>query len=222
MTDQATEIVYLTLKAGLDLESGEAKRAWDSTLVTIAKQSGLKTLFWGRQIENKDVLQLVVDWESVDAHKVFIASQEYQPFLETLDKHLLAGPPTLFHARLPTDTLSANPLSAPVTECISAYFDPAQSEAEYNASFATFLSEIANIPNVEAKGLVGGWSVETHQHESLGEGVEGKLFAAFVGWPTVEAHMAFRETEEFGKIRGYLRTGVKGIKVWHVAFTQYK
>jgi hypothetical protein len=60
MSDPATEIAYLPLKANLDLESGEAKSAWDSTLATIAKQPGFQTLFWGRQVENKDILQLVV------------------------------------------------------------------------------------------------------------------------------------------------------------------
>ena len=70
--------------------------------------------------------------------------------------------------------------------------------------------------------MIGGWSAETHQHENLGEGVQGKMFAAFIGWPTIEAHMAFRETEGFGKIIGLLRGGTKGIKMWHVDFKQYR
>ena len=164
----------------------------------------------------------ITDWESVDAHKTFMSSPGYQPFLETLKTHILAAAPTLFHVKLPIDPSSPNPFSAPVTECINAYFDPSQSEEEYNASFATFHAKAEEIPNIEATGLVGGWSDGKHQHEGLGEGVDGKLFAAFVGWPSVEAHMEFRKTEEFLNIRGYLRTGVKGINVWHVPFTQYK
>lgn len=64
--------------------------------------------------------------------------------------------------------------------------------------------------------------MEAHQHEAFGEGVDGKLFAAFIGWPSVEAHQAFRKTEDFGKVIGLLREGTVGIKVWHVAFKQFK
>ncbi|KAJ4365539.1 hypothetical protein N0V83_008158 [Neocucurbitaria cava] len=217
-----TEIALLPLKADLDLESGDAKSAWDETLATLAKQPGLKTLFWGRQIENKDVLMMVIDWDSVDAHKTFMASPSYQPFLSTLDTHILSSAPTLFHISFPSTPSPLTPLSAPVTECINAYFPPSQSEDEYDTSFNTFRSKCGEIPNVEADGLVGGWAEEKATHEKLGEGVEGKLFAAFVGWPSVEAHMAFRKSEEFGKIIGYLRTGVKGLNVFHVAFKQKK
>lgn len=74
---------------------------------------------------------------------------------------------------------------------------------------------------MQARGLIGGWGVEPHQHENLGEGVDGKLFAAFIGWPSVDAHAEFRKTDEFGKLIGYLREGAKGIRLWHVAFHQY-
>ncbi|KAH7341147.1 hypothetical protein BKA66DRAFT_434763 [Pyrenochaeta sp. MPI-SDFR-AT-0127] len=222
MADSVTEIVYLPLKEGTDLESGDAKSAWQDTLKTIASQDGLESLFWGRQIESKDTVQMLVKWDHIDSHTVFTKKPEYQPFLEKLGT-ILGGPPFLFHVKLPAGgAADANPFTAPVTECVSAYFDPSQSEEEYNTNFNNFRSEAAKIPNVEAIGLEGGWSVETHQHENLGEGVDGKLFAAFIGWPTVDSHMAFRKTEDFGKIIGHLRGGTKGIKMWHVAFTQYK
>jgi hypothetical protein len=69
-------------------------------------------------------------------------------------------------------------------------------------------------------GLIGAWSIEPHEHEKLGEGVQGKLFAAFIGWPSVEAHMKFRETEDFVKVVSHLRAGPKGASVHHVAFTK--
>jgi hypothetical protein len=60
MSENATEIAYLPMKPGIDLSSGEAKEAWESTLSTIAKQPGCKALYWGRQIENSDTVQMVV------------------------------------------------------------------------------------------------------------------------------------------------------------------
>lgn len=130
------------------------------------------------------------------------------------------GSPTLFHVHLnPANDLTA--LTQPVTEFVSAYFSPDHSQDEYSANFAEFSSKAAKIPNVAAKGLTGGWSIEPHQHENLGEGVDGKLFAAFIGWPDIEAHMEFRKTEEFKEIIGLLRGGTKGLKMWHVEFQRY-
>jgi len=60
MSENATEVVYIPMKPGLDLSSGEAKGTWESTLSTIAKQPGVKALYWGRQIENPDTVQMAV------------------------------------------------------------------------------------------------------------------------------------------------------------------
>lgn len=72
---------------------------------------------------------------------------------------------------------------------------------------------------------MGGWGIEEHKHENLGEkeGEEGpaKLFGVFVGWPSVEAHMKYRQTEVFPDVAKWLRDGPKGVQVHHVAFTKY-
>lgn len=158
MSEQTVEIVYLPLRAGLDLESGAAKSAWDSTLATVAKQPGLKMLFWGRQIEDKSVAQIVagaqlspripeactakvtirIVWASMKAHQDFMAAPEFQSFLDTLAKHIASGAPTMFHLNLPADDMT--PLTQPITECVSAYFAPNQSEAEYRANFVCFVT----------------------------------------------------------------------------------
>ena len=65
MSKNATEVVYMPMKPGLDLSSGEAKEVWDSTLSTIAKQPGCKALYWGRQIENPDTVQMLVGMYSL-------------------------------------------------------------------------------------------------------------------------------------------------------------
>jgi hypothetical protein len=149
-------------------------------------------------------------------------SPSYESFLHKLGEQLLDGEPTLFHVQLPSLGKGAdNPLQAPITECISAFFAPEYSQSEYSQQFSTFKEEAAKIPDAQARGLVGGWSIERQQHGSLGEGIDGKMFAAFVGWPSVEAHLQFRKTEKFGNIIPLLRGGPKGLKVWHVAFTQY-
>ena len=136
---------------------------------------------------------------------------------------LVAGDLTMFHVKFPAEQPgSDNPFTMPVTECLNGFFSPDYPQDEYSSQFSKFCAQASEIPNSGAKGLIGGWSVEPHQHEKLGEGVDGKLFAGFIGWSNVEAHMEFRKTEDFARIIPLLRDGIKGMNVWHVAFQQYK
>ncbi len=56
-----TECAYITLKSGVDLESGspDAKVLQDK-IATLSKQEGCQTCYWGRQIENPDMLMLLI------------------------------------------------------------------------------------------------------------------------------------------------------------------
>lgn len=60
MSEPATEICYIPLASGIDLESGDSKLAWQEMLTAIASQPGFKSLYWGRQIEHPDIAQLVI------------------------------------------------------------------------------------------------------------------------------------------------------------------
>lgn len=163
------------------------------------------------------------EWGALADHKAFEASPAYPPFLESF-AHLLSAPPTLFHLLLPAGQFAAGPGPAPTTECISLFFDPAHDAAAYDANWAAFASAAAAVPS-DCKGIVGGWGVEPHEHEKLGakEGEKGpaKFFGAFIGWPSVESHMEFREKEEFPQIIKFLREGPVGIAVHHVRLQKY-
>ncbi|KAL1800735.1 hypothetical protein ACET3X_001077 [Alternaria dauci] len=223
MSENVSEVVYMSMRPALYLSSGEAKEAWQSTLSTIAQVPGCKALYWGRQLENPDTVQMVVDWESIDAHEAFVKSPEYQPFISKIGEELITEEPKIFHVKFTADrSTSDNPFTMPVTECLNGYFPPDYNQDEYTSQFSKFRAEAATVPQSGASGIAGAWSVEPHQHESLGEGVDGKLFAMFIGWPSKEAHMEFRETEDFKRVAPFLRTGLKAMKVWHVAFQQYK
>lgn len=163
----------------------------------------------------------MTDWESLDAHKAFIASDAYGPFLERLGP-VIDGSPHLFHVKLPASATQSgsSPFDAPVTECISMYFDQSLAEASYDKSFAAFVTEAGKVQSSEASGFGGGWSVETHKSD--GEGDDMKYFGAFIGWPSVESHMEFRKVKEFPGIAAHLREGVQKIKVHHVAFKRYQ
>jgi hypothetical protein len=147
----------------------------------------------------------------------------YSPFLEGLNEQFLAGEPVLYHVNFPSAQRSyGDPFTSPVTEYISAFFRPDFPESQYDTQFTMFCEQAAQIQDVAANSLVGGWSIEEHPHEVFGEGVQGKLFVICAGWPNVEAHMAFRESEDFAKVSPHLRDGPVGRKLWHVALKQYK
>lgn len=150
-----------------------------------------------------------------------MASDAYKPFLDRLAP-ILDGSPNIFHIEFPTSVLDSAtyPFNAPVTECVSLYFDTSLDTATYDKSFSAFLGEAEKVQGSEATGLLGGWGVETHKID--GEGEEKKFFGAFIGWPSVDAHMEFRKKEDFPKVVGFLREGTSGIKMHHVAFKRFE
>jgi len=155
---------------------------------------------------------------------------------------ILTGPPAVFHASLPPlKADAADPFKAPVTECLRVYFPAEQDEKAWTKDswvasqsvaeglgtmgmFSRFLRvrHMVGANAVVSTGSNGGWSIEGHAHENLGEGVEGKLFAAFGGWVSLQAHGEAVKTEDFGKIKEKLGAGAVGVRVFHVMFEEYK
>lgn len=63
MSKQATEVAYLPIAPGIDLESGDKAKTWQEGLSLIAAQPGYQAMYWGRQIEHPDIVQLVIGKE---------------------------------------------------------------------------------------------------------------------------------------------------------------
>ncbi|CBX97997.1 hypothetical protein IAQ61_010103 [Plenodomus lingam] len=222
MAERTIEVVYIPIKAGVNLEAGEAKEVWNNTIATIAKQPGLNAFYWGFQVEHPDVVQMVIEWESIAAHEAFMATPEYNPFLEKMQTHVQAESPIQYHillrpARNPTD-----PFSMPVTECLRIWIPASYPSPTYESQFMAFEDAAAALPGMQAKGLVAGWQVEPATHESLGEGVVGKCFTSFMGWPSLEAHEQFRNIDGFEQVVGTMAEGMKGMDLVHVRFMKVK
>jgi hypothetical protein len=61
MASPASEVAYLSLKPGIDLEGSTAEAdIWQEALSTIRAQKGCQRLYWGRQLEDENVLLLVI------------------------------------------------------------------------------------------------------------------------------------------------------------------
>jgi len=65
------------------------------------------------------------------------------------------------------------------------------------------------------KGAASGWAVELIKHESLVDEVDkkGMAFLVALGWESVDAHTAFRETKEFKRFIEPLRDVAKGMEM---------
>ena len=58
----ATEFATLPLAVGAEVEdlSSEAGKVWHSSLDTVSQQDGFQRLYWGREVENDNVLNLFI------------------------------------------------------------------------------------------------------------------------------------------------------------------
>lgn len=84
-----------------------------------------------------------------------------------------------------------------MTEVVALYFPSTISDSE-KSSFEENIQKFQKICEDHAegyKGFASGWVVEELEH---GE-IEGKarVYHCLLGWESVEAHLAFRETQEF-------------------------
>jgi hypothetical protein len=60
MAPPVTEIAYITLKPGKDLEQGESAKVWQETLATLRAQDGMQRTYYGPLIEAPNVVALFV------------------------------------------------------------------------------------------------------------------------------------------------------------------
>jgi len=79
MPSNATEIATFAVLPGSNLEDPNSApgTVWQEILTTVLDQEGAQRAYWGRQVEDPSMMHLFVDWDSVDAHKKFIA----QPYV---------------------------------------------------------------------------------------------------------------------------------------------
>ncbi|KAF2278455.1 uncharacterized protein EI97DRAFT_456850 [Westerdykella ornata] len=224
---QTLELVSVPLKHGFDLTQGEGLEILRKCQNIISSQPGCKALFWGRRIEHPDIVQLVVEWDDISSHKRFQSSPPYGPFRQALTP-ILSAPLKIHHILIPpSSTPYTIPLCAPVTECLALYFSPSSPHldtflANNWASFSSALQ--AEAP--ESKGITGGWAIEkTVASERMGaEGEAGpaREFGGFIGWESVEDHMAFRSRKGFEGVVAHLRDGPEDLEMWHVRFERFK
>ena len=132
---------------------------------------------------------------------------------------IVDGSITMQHASFNPHPPSA-PIShttSPVTEVLTCVL-PSQDE-----TFEKNALKLLNVVKEKAEGYKAsahGWIIEDVEHEKLESGKKGKAFLALLGWESLEAHMKFRETNDFKNNIHLLREGPVGMEVHHTAFVE--
>lgn len=130
--------------------------------------------------------------------------------VKDFDKIFVRG---LFTKHVDPAPFPPSALKAPVTEVMLAFF-PSDISAEAKAAATDRLARFTerglnNCPDVQAVNY--GWGVESDFPVRGGQdGQTGCLLIALVGWPTIDAHMKFRDTDTFKESVGLLR-GLQGL-----------
>jgi len=218
MPSPVTECATITLKPGIDLGTSgtDSAQAWNETLATVAKQAGYQRSYWGRQLENPNIVVWLIDWDSLAAHQTFMASQSYQPFAARLlplteNVHLHHFTPSVF----PPGIIA----SAPVIE-FATFYDTKPVFVGNVRKFEGVLDQAKAKGDVDVDeylGRVWGEVIEDIAKNGASEG-KGRAIRLCLGWTSKEAHMKFRETQLFKDNIALLREGVGSAEVHHVAF----
>lgn len=112
-------------------------------------------------------------------------------------------------------------LRAPVTEIMMAFFAPDISEAAKAAARERVeqFSDKALSRCADVQAVNVGWGVEDDfPMRGTGEERKGTVLFALIGWPSIDTHMQFRDTEAFKESVGLLRDmeGMVKLTMFHV------
>lgn len=223
----ATEIALLKLKPDTNVtDAGPASATWKETLSTVLSQPGAQRAYYGTSVETPTMLRLFIDWDSVDAHKKFMASEAYGPFGGKL-MSILDGVEGVYHAHMSPHPPSAAlaQTSSPATELLTVYFPKDYSTAQmekFSADFETLRKAMVEGGKDAFVTAAGGWCVEDEVANPANPEMKGKAFFGAIGWKSVQHHLDFRSTSTFQDNIHLLRgaEGLLGVHVEHYLGTE--
>lgn len=103
-------------------------------------------------------------------------------------------------------------MTAPVTEIATFYFDDEPPDG-YVVQFQNFLKAASR--ETKARPIASAVGV-THE-EVEQDDVKGNAVVLMVGWESIEAHEAFRDSQTYHEYMPKLMQGVEKVHVHHVA-----
>jgi heme-degrading monooxygenase HmoA len=209
-----TEVVALHVKEGV-----EAKEVGQLMESVVLKQPGALHLRYSKRHEDAEQVSLFIDWESLSAHQAFTKTEAYGPFLEEVGK-LVRSAPTVYHVPFvpfPPTVLNndGGRGKTKVSEVVHAHF-PLDIDLVKQQEVVAQAQQFIDV--IKADGNSGesahGWVLEDLEYK----GEKTRVLLMILGWDSVEAHVAYRDTEDFAKNIPLMRTLplMKGMQMWHV------
>ncbi|MCJ1287718.1 hypothetical protein MMC26_007070 [Xylographa opegraphella] len=213
-----TEVAIFPIASTTTIEQSGTKagETWASLEETIRNVPGSQEIFWSRWVENKEMVQMIIHWESYDHHMRYRESPDFPGMIEKLTS-LMNGKPVMYHVHFTPHPPDAA-FNAPVLELFTTYFPASISEEEktkWYHNFKNFMEQMI----VDAEGLVAeahGWVLEEVEHGK--DDAKCKAFLCGIGWDSVDKHMGHRGTESFKSSIGLLREGSLSVEMHHVVF----
>ncbi|KAJ0414566.1 hypothetical protein BJY00DRAFT_318650 [Aspergillus carlsbadensis] len=129
MSRPVTEVVTLPLHP-----TANAEEPIDGLKTVLSKQEGFRWMKWGRWVQDKDKLQLIINWDDLSYHKKFEQSNTNFATYRAALKSVLAGPIMMYHAYLDPAAVERI-FKAPVVEVATFFSVP----ADYSHEAGEFL-----------------------------------------------------------------------------------
>ena len=127
---------------------------------------------------------------------------------------IIDGSIEMLHANLtPHPPTAALGTASPVTEICHCHFE------KEDDGFDSKVREMFKVISENAEGFKaasGGWALEDVEYK----GKKGKVYVGLLGWESVEAHVAFRETQAFKDNIHLLTDDILGLELHHTKFVE--
>ncbi|PQE29701.1 Dimeric alpha-beta barrel protein [Rutstroemia sp. NJR-2017a WRK4] len=205
-----TEICRITLKPNVDIaEESKDFKIWREALDTVASQDGFVKSYYGTQLEAKNEVVWCIDWTSISAHRAFEASSAYQLFKEKLG--VIMEDVIVFHINQ-----ISKPLPSPAVIEIATFYGTDEVFIHGLGEFKKAVENLKEVPRGYLSWMDWGSSFEMIRKGGdgeKGEGEKGTAVVLMLAWRSMEDHMAFRDTEDFKSVIGYLREGTTGAEM---------
>ncbi|KAI9926738.1 hypothetical protein ASPWEDRAFT_120319 [Aspergillus wentii DTO 134E9] len=223
MTQTVSEFIFFKVKPSVKPEDPDSEEGAEflRLMQTVKHQSGYQSSSWGRTVEDENTIAWVVDWS--DARGASHANKLFPGFIqngtEVLTLYVTLTPPNS-----ETDALSTNP----VTEICALSFPSSMTPDDLlklNADLINFRTALMERlpPSSRPKSWATGYMNRpgTLEHKGSPSG-HATVHVLAVGWESVEAHRAARETKEFAEsikpIRQRALALAQGLGMKHVTF----
>ncbi|MCJ1394839.1 hypothetical protein MMC18_007719 [Xylographa bjoerkii] len=223
-----TEIVTFQMKdeASLANPSSHARKVIRDFLTLVLVAPGAQNAYYGQFIEKLETVVMFIGWNSIDDHKKFMSSSNYETHINHLRTIINDETPlTILHVPFtpsddPSPALGANS-KVGATEVVFFYFPSTLTSGDKDAIMSSVDKMRPVMERSESLALYDGWAVEEAvptPGPQASEREMSRVYVNVVGWVDVEAHMRFQGSEDFGRNIHHL-LGIKDMRhtaVFHV------